>query len=592
MTWARAPAARTLLRASGARRWTASASARSVAQVSANSMDASVPPKFYVPRGERAATDSIYEFDSVYDRRLKRRRRIDPTRELNYTPEHWERHKSAYRRVKHMLTTFGSSPFQRLLFPDFFVTSLSVGGLTYYNEVVADAAAQVWMDGQGLAAGTTAIALLTGFRLNASYGRYNEGRKLMGAISTASRDLATNSLMWLTRREDKDRMLSLVKAYSVAMTFHLNTKGAHHGIRRNDINFEEQVYVEYRAEMIDVFGNERDGDFVWVCTWHQQGENVPLGISSLMRQIIAHNDQKDALNRELDLQVQKLVASLGGAERIQKTPIPTCFTRHTSRLLFVWSNMLPFAIYPVCGVFTLLTTIAVSYSLMGIEDIGVQLEEPFNILPLRQFSDGVHDGVDFIASAYSGGSVPERDKFSPFQHPRHAQFLYALAGTSSFASFFSCLLAKYSSLSGPPVVSRIPTIRCSASIFTTSAPTPGPKNVSYRFRRFSSAHILYGVSRLCHTMVKANSPSSATSSRSSISWGYALPGTTNPNFLTVVSRWASSPYRWRVTSCLIFWMISVAFCSKTASAPGPERHGTGSISAYLSAAPARKMGMP
>ena len=29
------------------------------------------------------------------------------------------------------------------------------------------------------------------------------------------------------------------------------------------------------------------------------------------------------------------------------------------------------------------------------------LTEPFNVLPLRQYSDGVQDGVDFIASAYS-----------------------------------------------------------------------------------------------------------------------------------------------------------------------------------------------
>lgn len=34
-------------------------------------------------------------------------------------------------------------------------------------------------------------------------------------------------------------------------------------------------------------------------------------------------------------------------------------------------------------------------------NISVQLEEPFNILPLRQYSDGVFDGVDFIKSAYS-----------------------------------------------------------------------------------------------------------------------------------------------------------------------------------------------
>lgn len=39
----------------------------------------------------------------------------------------------------------------------------------------------------------------------------------------------------------------------------------------------------------------------------------------------------------------------------------------------------------------------------------VQLEEPFNILPLRQYSDGVYDGVDFIASAYSGHDTEDKD---------------------------------------------------------------------------------------------------------------------------------------------------------------------------------------
>lgn len=369
--------------------------------------------KFYIPRERRSATDCIYEIDAAYDQRIKRRRRIDPTRELNYTPSHWERHKSVYRRAKHVLTTFGSSPFQRLLFPDMFVTSLVAGGLTYYNEIMAvDGVAQIWMDGKGVAAGTTAIALLTGFRLNASYGRYNEGRKLMGEVTTTSRSLATNSLMWITSREGRKRMLILIKAFSVAVTFHLNVKGAHHGIRRRNPKFEEQVYAEYQAEMGDVFfrhdenGQEKEQtrkDYDRVCQWFRDNENVPLGITALMRQIVAKNtEQKDALNRELDVHVGKLLNSVGGCERIQKTPIPTCFTRHTSRLLFMWSNMLPFAIYPVCGpLFTLPSTVAISYSLMGIEDIGVQLEEPFNILPLRQYSDGVYDGVDFIESAYS-----------------------------------------------------------------------------------------------------------------------------------------------------------------------------------------------
>ena len=199
---------------------------------------------------------------------------------------------------------------------------------------------------------------------------------MVGAVNTTSRNLATNSLMWVTMPKDRERMLVLIKAFSVALTFHLNKKGNYNGVRRCDPNFDEQMYAEYRAEMGDVFrgSHERDDneDFVRVCAWFRNGDNVPLGVATLMRGIIArNNDQKDALNRELELHVQKLVSSLGGCERIQKTPIPTCFTRHTSRLLFVWSNMLPFAIYPVCGpLFTLPATIGISYSIMGIEDMG------------------------------------------------------------------------------------------------------------------------------------------------------------------------------------------------------------------------------
>lgn len=310
----------------------------------------------------------MYEIDKDYDERIKRRRRIDPTRELNYTSDHWERHKSVYRRLRHITSTFGSSPFQRLMFPDFFVSSLVAGGLTYYNELMATS--QIWMDGKGFAAATTAIALMTGFRLNASYGRYVEGRKLIGSVHSTSRDLASNTMMWIKLPEDRERMLKLIKAYSVALTFHLNKKGAHHSVRRCMPNFEQQIYAEYQAEMLDVFQNDKDEDFIRLCEWYSKRENVPLGVATLMRSIIAENETKDSFTRELDIHVHRLVQSLGGCERIQKTPIPTCFTRHTSRLLFVWSNLMPFAIYPACGIFTLPTTIAVSFSIMGIEDIG------------------------------------------------------------------------------------------------------------------------------------------------------------------------------------------------------------------------------
>lgn len=64
---------------------------------------------------------------------------------------------------------------------------------------------------------------------------------------------------------------------------------------------------------------------------------------------------------------------------------------------------MPFALYPATGPLgTVPASLLISYSLLGIGDIGVQLEEPFNILPLRQYtrSEGIYDGVDNIRDSY------------------------------------------------------------------------------------------------------------------------------------------------------------------------------------------------
>ena len=94
--------------------------------------------------------------------------------------------------------------------------------------------------------------------------------------------------------------------------------------------------------------------------------------------------------------------SLLSCERMLKTPLPTGFTRHSSRLLFIWSNFcLPFAIYPFCGMYgTIPISLLTGYAVLGIEDISVQLEEPFDILPLRQYSDSIYDGIKLIEQNY------------------------------------------------------------------------------------------------------------------------------------------------------------------------------------------------
>lgn len=381
----------------------------------------------YVPRAERTEGKSVFKIDNKvfnldpqsYDERLFRDSRQSPTRELNYTNHHWERHKSVWRRVRHMKNIFRSSPFQRLAFPDLFMIGTTATAVTYYNtEIAIDVASQIGFETGAMAGASAAVGILAAFRLNGSYGRYDEARKFWGEMNNASRDLAGNAIMWLETQEQKDRMLKLIKAFPVAMQWHLNDKGGHHTAKREDPNFTKLMYAEFYAEMVDIFQDEHDFDFTQIVNDRKTGGHVPIGILSVMRKIIAENGKIMAkngtfthpiYNREMDEQVQRLVGCMGMCERVLRTSMPTSFTRHTSRLMFLWSNLLPFAMYGACGPLgTVPASLMVGYATLGIEDIGVQLEEPFNILPLRQYSEGIYAGVDSIRNSYERENDADR----------------------------------------------------------------------------------------------------------------------------------------------------------------------------------------
>jgi hypothetical protein len=58
-------------------------------------------------------------------------------------------------------------------------------------------------------------------------------------------------------------------------------------------------------------------------------------------------------------------------------PCPCPLRRHTARFLFFWLTLLPFALYSSVGPWTVPVVVGISAVLCGIEEIGVQCEEPF-----------------------------------------------------------------------------------------------------------------------------------------------------------------------------------------------------------------------
>lgn len=99
------------------------------------------------------------------------------------------------------------------------------------------------------------------------------------------------------------------------------------------------------------------------------------------------------LNYISDIQLQMLDANLtdyedeiGACERILKTPMPFAYVVHLRTFLFIWLAALPFGVVKNCRWGTIPVCCVAAYSLMGFEDIGVEIENPFghdfNDLPL------------------------------------------------------------------------------------------------------------------------------------------------------------------------------------------------------------------
>jgi len=94
----------------------------------------------------------------------------------------------------------------------------------------------------------------------------------------------------------------------------------------------------------------------------------------------------------LEDELGDVASNLGQCERILRQPIPLGYERSTVRFLWMWLLLLPFALVPtfadmgwpqetwsslVIGTVTFLSVV-----FLCVEDIAVQIEQPFGILPL------------------------------------------------------------------------------------------------------------------------------------------------------------------------------------------------------------------
>jgi putative membrane protein len=225
------------------------------------------------------------------------------------------------------------------------------------------------------------LGLLLVFRTNTAYERFWEGRKLWGTLVNTSRNLARQVWVAIHETDESDhtrkvQILRLLVAYAYATKLHLRGESL-------DDDITNLVTPQQLAQL-------------------QTMNHPPLEIAFWIADYLQASFNAGQLNAyqlsAMQTQVDALVDMLGGCERILKTPIPLAYAIHLKQLLLLYCLSLPFQMVGITQWWTVLVVGLISFAVFGIEEIGIEIENPFghdpNDLPLDTICATMHRNIE------------------------------------------------------------------------------------------------------------------------------------------------------------------------------------------------------
>ena len=315
----------------------------------------------------------LLEDAGVFGDGVKEQGRFSERNLSSFTFHRWASHRSTARYIRHMKGIFQSSIVRGLAQP-----LLSVAGIAtivcMYEDLLSDGVFPGYMPSLLMPTApfdltSFALALLLVFRTNTSYDRWLEVCTVWSGLGNRARDTMRQMISHLSDSSGEvnplaGAMCRWLIAYYRALKCEV--------VENSDLSREiEDVLTPAEADML-LSARHRPSFALSVLT--ELGAAAPLRESHRIR---------------FDENLTYFEDAVGTCERILTTPIPLSYTRHTSRFMVIWLSALPLGLYGTCGWATIPLSMVITFLLLGIDEIGVQIEEPFGLLPLDDVCDEI-----------------------------------------------------------------------------------------------------------------------------------------------------------------------------------------------------------
>ena len=221
------------------------------------------------------------------------------------------------------------------------------------------------------------LGLLLVMRSNAGYERWWEARKLWGGIANASRNLA---IIATTQGPDDAEWRGKIVRWTAVFPH----------VARASLRGERTV-----TEVAALIGAEQASH---VADSHHMPTYVAMKIGECLREAVERLGLDRLVAIQIDSERATLIESIGGCERILKTPLPKLNSIKIRRFIFLFLATVPLAEVHKVGWLTPFITMLVAYPILSLDQSGVELQHPFSTrhlshLPLDEITRGIETNL-------------------------------------------------------------------------------------------------------------------------------------------------------------------------------------------------------
>ncbi len=225
-----------------------------------------------------------------------------------------------------------------------------------------------------------AMAIFLGFRNNESYNRFWEGRTLWGRMVNVSRSFTRQTLLLVNAKSNDEQAQVVQTQHKMIRATIAYVHAVRHHLRDSDPSDELTQYLGEAGTAAA-----------------KQHRNVPVAIlqqiGEMARDLWQQGHVHDLHVPVLEESLTEMTGVQGGCERIKSTPIPYTYNVLIHRIVAIYCFAMPFGLVETVGVLTPVVVCLVSYAFFGLDAIGDDVEQPFEVddndLPLHAITRNI-----------------------------------------------------------------------------------------------------------------------------------------------------------------------------------------------------------